>query len=198
MAVIIGSARHDENGGINGKVGDQAGGTEVSTQEFYFHSKGWYALRLKKKAYRKKLATAMKDACNNNHIGYGQNTRYGMFNALNKYGFIKKIKEDVNTDCSETVRACLHEIGILVGDFTTYNEVSVLEATGMFENPFKVTSPNQLQTGDILVTCSKGHTAIVVKGANILSKVISKNPYRLSQSVIKYNDKGESVKWLQW
>ena len=34
MSVIIGSARHSEDGGINGKVGDQANGTEVSTQPF--------------------------------------------------------------------------------------------------------------------------------------------------------------------
>ena len=39
MAVIIGSARHDENGGIHGKAGDQANGTEVSMQDFYFHKK---------------------------------------------------------------------------------------------------------------------------------------------------------------
>ena len=90
------------------------------------------------------------------------------------------------------------EIGIEVKDFTTWNEVDALLSTGAFEKAFVVTDPAQLQTGDVLVTRSKGHTAIVTKGANILSKVITKNPYRLSQSVIKRNDKGESVKWLQW
>lgn len=198
MAVMIGSARHDENGGINGKAGDQANGTEVSIQEFYFHKKGWIALRLKDKKLRKKLAQAMIDACANNHIGYGQNTRYQIFNAFKKYGKIKNIKENVNGDCSETVRTCLAEIGIEVKDFTTWNEVDALLSTRAFEKTFVVTDPSQLQTGDVLVTRSKGHTAIVTKGANILSKVIKKNPYRLSQRVIKRNDKGESVKWLQW
>ena len=46
MAVIIGSARHDEHGNCysGGKAGDQTG-QEVSTQKFYNHSKGWYVLR---------------------------------------------------------------------------------------------------------------------------------------------------------
>ncbi len=131
-------------------------------------------------------------------IGYGQNTRYQIFNAFKKYGKIKNIKENVNGDCSETVRTCLAEIGIEVKDFTTWNEVDALLSTGAFEKTFIVTDPSQLQTGDVLVTRSKGHTAIVTKGVNILSKVIKKNPYRLSQRVIKRNDKGESVKWLQW
>lgn len=40
MAVIIGSARHDEHGNCysGGKAGDQTG-QEVSTQKFYNHSK---------------------------------------------------------------------------------------------------------------------------------------------------------------
>ena len=41
MAVIFGSARHDERGQLtNGKAGDQTG-QEVSTQNYYNHSKKW-------------------------------------------------------------------------------------------------------------------------------------------------------------
>lgn len=204
MSVIIGSARHSENGGINGKVGDQANGSEVSTQPFYFHKKGWYALRLKDKSKRKLLAQAMKDACANNKIGYGQNDRYGIITMLQKYGTIKGIKTPCNTDCSETVRACLKEIGINVKDFTTWNEADVLEDTGKFEKRFKVTSPNQLLTGDILVTCTKGHTVIVTQGNNTVAKTVTSNsnPYKLTASIIKYGMKDtnydESVKWVQW
>lgn len=204
MSVIIGSARHSENGGINGKVGDQAKGTEVSTQPFYFHKKGWYALRLKDKSKRKFLAQAMIDACNNNHIGYGQKDRYGIVTMYKRYGSIKAIKTNCNTDCSETVRVCLMQIGIYVNDMTTWNEASVLEATGKFEPKFKVTSKNQLQTGDILVTCTKGHTVIVTKGNNVVTKAVTSksNPYKLTASIIKYGMKDsnydESVKWIQW
>ena len=50
------------------------------------------------------------------------------------------------------------------GNFTTYNEAKTLEATGKFEPRFKVTSASQLYDGDIIVTCSKGHTCVCVQG----------------------------------
>ena len=45
MGVRVGSARSNENGGVNGgKAGDQTG-REVSTQLWYLHSKGWIVIR---------------------------------------------------------------------------------------------------------------------------------------------------------
>lgn len=42
MSLIVGSARIDENGHVQGgKPGDQTG-KEVSTQVYYVHTKGWY------------------------------------------------------------------------------------------------------------------------------------------------------------
>lgn len=66
MAVIIGSARHDEHGNCysGGKAGDQTG-QEVSTQKFYNHSKGWYVLRAKDDRVAEKLAEAMQIASDN-------------------------------------------------------------------------------------------------------------------------------------
>ena len=127
----------------------------------------------------------MIDACNNNRIGYSQKDRYGIVTMYKRYGSIKAIKTNCNTDCSETVRVCLMQIGINVGDMTTWNEANVLEATGKFESKFKVTSQNQLQTGDILVTCTKGHTVIVTKGNNVATKIITSksNPYKLTASI---------------
>ena len=47
MGVRVGSARSNENGGVNGgKAGDQTG-REVSTQLWYLHSKGWIVIRAK-------------------------------------------------------------------------------------------------------------------------------------------------------
>ena len=41
MAVIVGSARIDEKGNATGgQAGDQKSGKEVSTQNYYVHSKG--------------------------------------------------------------------------------------------------------------------------------------------------------------
>lgn len=161
MAVIIGSARIDENGKLQGgKLGDQTG-KEVSTQEFYVHQKGWYILRAKDKTIAKELAMSMYRACNNKNIGYDQG---------NRLDIIKK-STDTSTptecDCSSLVRRCIIEAaGFDPGNFTTATEVSVLDKTGLFYARIVYTKSLKLYTGDILVTQSKGHTVIVVSGVS--------------------------------
>lgn len=159
MALIIGSARIDENGNISGgKAGDN-NGKEVSTQSFYVHSKGWNVLRAKNSAHADKLALAMATACANDNIGYDQNQREGVV----KYGINSTVKTEA--DCSSLVRACItFATGKDVGNFTTYNEKSILTNSGLFDFVGKYTDSMKLRNGDILVTCSKGHTAIVVSG----------------------------------
>ena len=161
MTLKIGSARHDENGAYTGgDVGDQTG-TEVSTQTFCVHSKGWYVLRPKKKAHATKIASKMKAACSNSHIGYDQGNRLGIV----KYGIATET--DTECDCSSLVRVCVFEAtGTDPGNFTTANEASVLAATGLFEDKFAYVSQSStpLYNGDVLVTKTKGHTAIVVSG----------------------------------
>lgn len=157
----IGSARHDENGKYSGgDAGDQTG-TEVSTQAFYNHSKGWYVIRPIKASHAKKLASKMKSACSNSHIGYDQNQRLGIVT----HGI--STTTDTECDCSSLVRVCVKEAtGKDPGNFTTATEVSMLEATGLFKTKFKYVSQSQtpLYNGDILCTCTKGHTAIVTSG----------------------------------
>lgn len=163
MSVTIGSARIDENGkATNGKPGDQTG-KEVSTQSYYAHNKGWYCLRPMEKA--DKLAQAMKDACNNPHIGYDQLSRNGCLKQFQKYGALSAISTDCNTDCSALVRVCvLQAFHKDIGDVYTGNLTDALERSNLFEKRFKVTKESQLRTGDILITCTRGHTAIVIKG----------------------------------
>lgn len=165
MTVIIGSARIDERGKISGgKAGDQTG-NEVSTQAYYRHSKGWYILRAKNADHANALATAMKQACNNNKIGYDQNERNGVITQLKKYGSLAKITTATECDCSTLVRACvLQATGTDIGNITTANEASVLEKSGLFETRKSVESSTVLYTGDILVTKTKGHTVIVTAG----------------------------------
>lgn len=170
MAYIIGSARLDERGNIaNGQAGDQlqmAGKAkaEVCTENYYVHSLGWYAYRAKDASVANALAKAMSEACANSHIGYDQNQRLGVITQLAKYGTLAKIAVNTECDCSALVRACCIQAGFDPGNFTTYNEGKALEATGKFEAPFKVNSEAQLYDGDILVTCKKGHTGIIVSG----------------------------------
>ena len=65
MAVIIGSARQDEHGkAYGGQAGNQSG-REISTQNWYLHSKGWRVLRAKDAGVGQRLAIAMRAACEN-------------------------------------------------------------------------------------------------------------------------------------
>ena len=73
--MLIGSARSGESGGYNQNAGDQKQGKEVSTQEYYNHSKGWYVLRAKNEEHRKKIGEAMLYACENDNIGYDMTDR---------------------------------------------------------------------------------------------------------------------------
>lgn len=161
MAVIIGSARHDEHGNCysGGKAGDQTG-QEVSTQKFYNHSKGWNVLRAKDADVAARLAEAMQIACGNDNIGYDQSERYGII----KYGIDTEVKTEC--DCSSLVRACIiYASGKDVGDFNTSNERTVILKSGLFDDMGSYHAGFVLRNGDILVTRIKGHTVIVVSGA---------------------------------
>ena len=162
MKVIIGSARRDENGKYSGgKPGDQDG-VEVSTQNYYVHTKGWYMYRFLSDEHAKKVAKAMWDACMNDNVGYCQAHR-SIITMLQKYGSMKAIGEKTETDCSNLVRGCIYEaIGIDLGNFSTATEPSVLEKSGLFAKRVSVTASTKFKPGDILVTKSKGHTVIVV------------------------------------
>ena len=160
MAILVGSARIDENGRIaGGAVGDQTG-KEVSTQAFYVHSQGWIILRAKNVAHANAIAKLMLAACNNANLGYDQNNRLGVV----KYGINTKTKTEC--DCSSLVRQCVKEAtGKDPGNFTTGNEASELVATGLFEKiTFVSLAKTPVYNGDILVTKTKGHTVVVVSG----------------------------------
>lgn len=162
MNILIGSARHDENGNLNGVKGDQLQTGindtkgEVSMQAFYVHSKGWYILRPKSEADGHKIAERMLTACNNANIGYSQAQRSAIWtDGINS-------KKKTNTDCSALVRQCIKEaINKDLGNFTTANEKTVLVNSGLF-TAITYKSGVTLKVGDILITKTKGHTAVVI------------------------------------
>ena len=85
--VYIGSARIDERGKASGgQAGDQTG-KEVSTQNWYLHSKGWVVLRPKDGAKAKKIAEAMQAACDNANIGYDQYNNQSLWNLVKDKGY---------------------------------------------------------------------------------------------------------------
>lgn len=163
MAVLIGSARSSYG---NTSPGDQNGGREVSTENWYLHSKGWVVLRAKNPEARERIAVAMERACANDDIGYDQSTRLTLFNNVQPFGFDPACTtKKVNTDCSALVRVCVHHAGIEVDNFITSNEVSKLMTTGAFEkftDDAHCKSSDHLLRGDILDTRTKGHTVVVL------------------------------------
>lgn len=168
MSIIVGSARIDERSKLSGgKAGDQKQKSstdcvgEVSMQNFYVHKKGWYVLRPKDAKIANEIAQKMITACNNKNLGYDQSNRLGVIT----YGVATTTPTEC--DCSALVRACVQEAtGMKIADFTTANELAVLKSTGLFETERKYTNGMTLYTGDILITCVKGHTAIVTNGTS--------------------------------
>lgn len=164
--IIFGSARADENKRYtDGAAGDQRQkitpdySGEVSMQNFYVHSKGWYIFRPKDPEVAMKIAAAMIDACNNPMIGYDKGGRLGIISKGTQS------KEKTECDCSSLVRKCIIEAsGIDAGNFTTGNEPALLKATGLFEEKIVYKNGIKLCTGDVLVTKTKGHTGIITAG----------------------------------
>lgn len=166
MSVRVGSARSNENGGINGGAAGDQTGREVSTQAWHLHSKGWVVLRAKDATVREKIAHNMESICANDNIGYCQDHRATLTSAAKAYGYdASKVTQKVEVDCSEAVRNCALYAGITVGSFSTATEASALMATGAFD---KLTdskycnSSDYLLRGDILVTKTKGHTVVAL------------------------------------
>lgn len=170
--VKIGSARIDECGNISGgKAGDQTG-MEVSTQDWYLHSKGWVVIRPKKSAVAKMIANNMQAACDNDLIGYCQAHRTSAETASKPYNYdLSKVKVACEVDCSKLVQLCCRYAGVNVGNFNTASEVSALAATGEFDilrDDKYCKLSDYLKRGDILVTKTKGHTVIVLSdGAKV-------------------------------
>ena len=189
---IIGSARIDARGKTSGdKAGDQKQKNtpdykgEVSMQNFYVSSKGWYILRAKNPDIASKIALAMTIACNNPNIGYNQARRLDII----KDGNGTHTTQPTSCDCSSLVRQCVRESGIEVGNFTTANEAAVLVGTGHFEKLTYKTGTT-LYLGDILVTKTKGHTVVVTSGA-------TRSQNAIATPTVKIGSKGDNAKLLQ-
>lgn len=188
--VRIGHASIDERGKISGGVKGDSTKREVCTRDFYMHKKGWLVLRAKDDAIAEKIAKCMEDACANDNIGYDQGQRltlYDTVKALNFYCDIKTLKVKVECDCSSLVRVCLAYAGVHVANFNTSNEKAVIMASGKFELVECKPDGSNLKRGDILVTKTKGHTAVVLtNGSDYESE-------EYDMPTIKKGSKGKAV-----
>lgn len=198
VAVKIGSARINEKGTTTGGVaGDQTGG-EVSTQNWYLHSKGWIVIRAKETAVAEKIAKCMEMACANNNIGYCQTHRDDLRKISAQYNYsVDKVKVKVEVDCSSLVRVCCLYAGINASNFNTSNEKSVLSGTGKFDiltSDKYCKESTYLKRGDILVTKTKGHTVVVLSnGSGVKTTGTGGNKYMFDVGLIKKGSKGAEV-----
>lgn len=206
--VLIGSARGDENGkAYGGKAGDQTG-REVSTQNWYLHSKGWRVLRCIHADMRPMIADAMCKACANDNIGYDQYQRDTLYKAAEKLGWaVENVNTPVETDCSALVRVCVTaalyrtgRTGIAIPDVYTGNLASKLLATGIFAELTETkytTKADYLGAGDILVTKAKGHTVIVLSDGELFDGGAETESCALGERTLRKGDEGEDVRTLQ-
>ena len=201
MSVIIGSARIDENGKAHGgKAGDQTG-KEVSTQNWYKHSKGWVVLRAKDPKKAEKIAQAMRAACNNSNIGYDQYQNKTLWDEVKDKGYDPaKATEPCETDCARLVRVCCAYAGIMAKDFYTATEVDKLMDTGEFVKFTTSKYTNQsdyLGAGDILVTKTKGHTVVVLTNGSKYDGEVEEPSVPLGARILRNGDEGKDVEDLQ-
>ena len=201
MAVIIGSARIDENGKAHGgKAGDQTG-KEVSTQNWYKHSKGWVVLRAKDPKKAAKIAQAMRAACDNPNIGYDQYQNQTLWDEVKDKGYDPaKASKPCETDCARLVRVCCAYAGIMAKDFYTASEVDKLMDTGEFVKFTTSKYTNQsdyLGAGDILVTKTKGHTVVVLTNGSKYDGEVEEPSVPLGARILKNGSEGKDVEDLQ-
>lgn len=203
MAVTVGSARIDERGKISGgKAGDSTG-KEVSTQNWYLHSKGWRVFRAKDRVKALAIALCMERACKNNNIGYDQYQRNTLYEKAKTVGFdAGKVTTKCETDCSALVRVCCAYAGItgLPSGFRTVNMGSYLLKTGAFVElkGDKYTKKSAyLGSGDILVTKTSGHTVVVLNCGDKFEGNVKEEKYDLGDRLLKNGSEGDDVKELQ-
>ena len=149
-------ARHDENGGIAGKAGDQTG-HEVEKSEL---CGSWeWIIRPINSDLRHGIAEAACQAAENDNIGYSQSDRTSLFKEWKAAGTIRDIARKCNCDCSSLVAVCVNAAGIPVSPtMYTGNEKKLLTDIAFFVSlPYE---NKKLLVGDILLR--SGHTAIVV------------------------------------
>ena len=176
MSVIIGSARGDEYGGSGwdgrAKAGDQKQTSkpdykgEVSRQEWYLHSKGWYTFRAKDPAAREEIALNTEEACDNENVGYDQSENRTLLAEAKKVNLkAKDVKKKTETDCGQLQLLGILRAGIQIEDFYTANMKEKIEKTGkfyVFTDDAHCKSSDRLIRGDLQVTRSKGHVICVL------------------------------------
>lgn len=209
MAAKIGHASISEHGTIRGTAGDQTG-KEVCTRNWYKHSKGWKVVRCTDPEMLEYIAEAMEKAAKNDNIGYDQIENSTLWDQIKDDGFDpSEADEPTETDCARLVRVCVQYAcektgkNITVPDFYTATLANTLKKTGLFTiltASRYVDQDDLLVRGDILVTRTKGHTAVVLSNGSKVSSTSTSSSvkdYTFGERTLKKGMTGADVKELQ-
>ena len=136
MAVKIGHAVMDENGGITGPISGDQTGKEVRLDKWYAKNSkgvGWsHYIELKDATKREQLARFIEAACANPQIGYSQKNRTALYNSMKAGRPVDVASGDV--DCTSLIFIGLKlACGISVAIGYSGNMAALLKATGQFK-----------------------------------------------------------------
>ena len=172
--MLCGWASIDEHGHAkNGKAGDQTG-REVKTGSWYDFGQN-VIIRFKNRDKAKKAAKICKAICNNKHVGYDQNQRTTLFDAMKKVDWDpSKLTKNVETDCSAMMAVCANAVGIKVSK--NWYTGNMVECAKDHPNEFKIlrdkkylNSPNYLKTGDMILNTRK-HVIMALENGSAAGK----------------------------
>lgn len=189
MAVTIGHAVMDENGGIgvDGAIAGDQTGKEITTRKFYVRTNGWHTvLRCKDTGMADKAARYMRLICDDSSYGYSQPNRWTGYKSIEKY---IKAGYSVETaiangggdfDCSSLVISCYIFAGLNhTASGYTGSIVKSFMQTGKFEkftDEKHINSDNYAKIGDVYV--GNGHTMMVLENGSE-EPITVKPPYVL-------------------
>lgn len=196
----FGNARIDENGNITGgRAGDQ-GGREVCIQEAYTFS--WISV-FRPKFNAELVAKLMKQACENDNIGYDQGQRMTLkqaWIACGKPKDLSVINVPCECDCSSLVGLILHIAGLVpesATSFATSGMADVIRATGNFieySGAGYTTGFGSIREGDVMYKV--GHTAIATSGLKAQTSAPAAVQSYDAQIFVRIHKEGKKILWL--
>ena len=205
MAVYIGQASIDENGGIkNGQAGNQSG-RELNKSSWY--SGGWTLLiRAKDPKMAEKMAKACEAGVANKNIGYDQWQRNTLRAEAKKAGWnLGAIKTPCETDCSAFMAVCAEAAGVNMDvAYTQGNAPATFQMkqqwgkTGKFEmitDKKYLTSADYLKRGDVLVNESR-HTVMVLNDGPKAEQIDEKHEANKAKVKSRFGFTDATVDWL--
>lgn len=201
--VIIGHAAYGESGSKNQTAGDQSGNEVYTTAWTYSKNDGarhWMLVaRPNSDSVAKKIAQVVRDACENNCVGYDQadpNIR-SFYYALQGSGWdASKIAVNCETTCTPLIAAAINAAGISIkpssqgivsanGFKTEFKTGSLSKYFTVYTSKSYTATSENLKAGDVLITYKKTGVSTHQHGAVVISSPNSPGTNATSRTVFR-------------